>query len=207
MTNRKIVSSTIIFLVGVFVGMAIALLVGAILCYIDPGVDLTDSPGTFGDIKVWAQKPPDVEGMAELGVDKILRMTKNKDLLLMVTQNEAGENIDLSLFDNTEYPIFKMEFLNTPGKWGHAGYAGHNMVGDFFFDIDFDGHFDAKYVRDDNGEFISANIFFNGEWQRVNSCRAKDMVAVLGETKYIFDPNSGWRVANNSSEESSQTQN
>ncbi len=183
------------FFVGVFVGMTITLLAGAILCYIDPGVDLTDSPGTFGDIKVWAQKPPDVEGIAELGVYKTLWMTKNKDLLLMVTQNEAGENIDLSLFDNTKYPIFKLEFLNTPGKWGHAGYSGRNMAGDFFFDIDFDGHFDAKYVRDDNGKIISANIFINDKWQRVNNCGAKDRTAILGETKYIFDPNSGWQIS------------
>ena len=183
------------FFVGVFVGMAIALLGGAILCYIDPGVDLTETPGTFGDIKVWAKEPPDVEGiLTELGIHRTLLMTKNKELLLMVTQNEAGENIDLSLFDNTEYPIFKMEFLNTPGKWDNASYAGRNRVGDLFFDIDFDGHFDVKYVMDDNGKIISANIFINDKWQRVNNCRAKDKTAILGETKYIFDANSGWVI-------------
>jgi len=183
------------FFVGVFVGMAIATLAGAILCYIYPGVDLTDTPGTFGDIKVWSQKPPDDEGYAELGIPRILLMTKDEELLLVVTQNEAGENIHLSLFDNTKYPIFTMEFLDTPGKWGHAGYVGHDMVGDFFFDIDFDGHFDAKYVRDDNGKIISANIFINDKWQEVDNCRAKDMTAILGETKYTFDPNSGWQIS------------
>jgi hypothetical protein len=183
------------FFAGIVVGIVICLAIGAILCYIEPGVDLTDSPGTFGDIKVWAKKPSDVEGiLTELGIHRTLLMTKNKDLLLMVTQNEAGENIDLSLFDNTEYPIFKIEFLNTPGKWGLAGYSGRNK-GDFFVDIDFDGHFDVKYVSDDNGKIISANIFINDTWQCVNNCRANERTAILGETKYIFDPNSGWGIS------------
>ena len=86
-----------------------------------------------------------------------------------------------------------MEFLNTPGKWGQANYSGRVGVGDFLVDINFDGRFDVKYVKDDNGKIISANIFINDKWQRVNNCRAKDMTAILGETKYIFDPNSGWR--------------
>jgi len=196
MRKRKVSLGIIVtFFVGVIVGLGIAVLAGAILCYIDPGVDLTDSPGTFGDIKVWAKEPADVEGiLTELGIHRTLLMTKNKDLLLMVTQNEAGENIDLSIFDNTKYPIFTMKFLNTPGKWGHAGYAGRNMVGDFFFDIDFDGHFDVKYVMDESGKIISANIFINDKWQRVNNCRAEDRTAILCETKYIFDPNSGWVI-------------
>jgi len=194
MTNRKIVYSIIVFLVGVFVGMAIALLAGAILCYIDPWEDLAESPGTFGDIKVWAKKPPDVEGIAtELGIHRTLWMTKNDNLLLMVTQNEAGKNIDLSLFDNTKYPIFSMEFLDTPGKWGNAGYMGHNRVGDYFYDIDFDGHFDAKCVLNDDGKPLSRFIFIDGTWQKVDHCRAKDRTAILGETKYVFDPNSGWQ--------------
>ncbi len=183
------------FFAGIVVGIVICLAIGAILCYIEPGVDLTDSPGTFGDIKVRAKKPSDVEEiLTELGIHRTLLMTKNKDLLLMVTQNEAGENIDLSLFDNTEYPIFKIEFLNTLGKWGLAGYAGRNK-GDFFVDIDFDGHFDVKYVSDDNGKIISANIFINDKWQWVNNCRANERTAILGETKYIFDPNSGWAIS------------
>jgi hypothetical protein len=193
MINRKIVYSIITFLAGVFVGMAIALLAGAILYYIDPGTELTNRPRAFGDIKISAQKPPDVRSFKEMGVHRTLCMTKNYNLFLIITQNEAGENIDLSLVDNTKYPIFTMEFLNTPGKWGNANYAGRNRVGDLFFDIDFDGHFDVKYGMDDSGKIISANIFINDKWQRVNNCRAKDRTAILGETKYIFDANSGWR--------------
>lgn len=196
MKKKETFRTIILLLIGIFIGFAIVLFIGAIGSYVYPVTTLT-WPKKFGDIIIWAKKPPNVEGTADPNVYKMLWMKKNDIPFLMITQNEAGRNTDLFIFNDKKHPVFSLESLDTPSKWGQARYCGDNqagkIVGDVFVDIDFDGRFDVKYVKDSDGKYASVSIFVDGSWQRVNHCNAKDMTAILGETKYTFDPNSGWR--------------
>jgi len=184
------------FFVGVIVGLGIAVLAGAILYYIEPDTLLTECPKTFGDIKVWAFEPTDLE--EDEDVDKSLVMAKDDIPFLYIFQNEAGEISSFHLSSGPQKSVFHMTPQSTPGKWGQARYSKGNgtghLVGNGFTDIDFDGQFDFKFVLDDNGKRISRSIFIDGVWQKIDRCNTDDMIAVSGQTKYIFEPNSGWVI-------------
>lgn len=200
--KRKRTLSTIkLLLVGIVIGIAITLLFGAIVSYLE-GDDLLMEPKTFGSIKIWAQKPK-VAKDAEVPKGfyqedaKELWMTKDDIPFLLITQNEAGKISHLYLLKNKNQPVLFMDPLSSPGKWGYATYSGADLtgkpVGDVFRDIDFDGHFDFKLALDSAGKRISRSIFINGSWQEVSSCSVREKRAAIGQTRYTFDPNSGWQ--------------
>ena len=196
MRKRKTLSTIIILLVGIVVGFTVAVLIGTYFNYRDPYTLLRGHPKRFGDIKIVALKPLDFE--EDEDVDKVLMMTKDDVPFLVISQNESGKVSDLTLLRDRDTPVFRMKPLSTQGKWGQAIYSGSNeagkAVGDVLIDIDFDGRFDFRLVLDSEGERISRSIFIDGSWQSVNYCNPDEMIATLGQTKYIFDPNSGWQV-------------
>jgi len=197
MKKSKTTSSTLSCLLGIAVGIAIAFFVVAILAYVTPGTELTGKAKTFGDIKVWVQKPLDVESGEVRGVfyqdaDNMLWMTKNDIPFLMITQNEGGKINRLYLLKNKEEPILYMDSLSSPGKWGNATYSGVDLTGKrtgnafkAFKDIDFNGHFDFKLDLDASGQYIRF-IFVDGSWQKVNRCSPKKRIAKIGQTSLIF---------------------
>ena len=201
MKNRTTLSSVAVFFIGVAIGIAIAILSGVILSYISSGTPLTNRSKTFGDIKVWVQKPLVAED-AKVPLsfyqecDKELVMTMHNIPFLRITQGEAGKIGRLYLLKNKYRPVFWMEPLGSSGKWGNAMYSAVKLaerpVGVAFKDIDFDGRFDFKLVADPNTEHIIVrSIFINGSWHEVDHCSLEQMKATVGETKYTFDLNRG----------------
>lgn len=202
MKKGKILFAVIVLLIGIVIGIAISLSTGAILSCKYHSTMLTSRHKTFGDIKIWAQKPlvaedVDVPSGFYQEAHKLLWMTKNDVPFLMISQNEAAKTTGLYLLKNKDEPILCLEPLGPPGRWGRAKYSGGNgtgkPVGDVFVDIDFDGHFDFKLVFDSDGKRISRSMFVDGSWQKVDRCSIKNMKVAIGEKIYIFDPNSGWR--------------
>jgi hypothetical protein len=193
--NRKTLSTIIILLIGILIGFAISLSIGAILSYIDPGTRLK-KPKTFGDIKVWAGRPTDVGCAPNPDIDEMLVMEKDGVPFLEIHKNKADQISGLYLIKNTtNEPIFFMEPLKARGKWGCATYSkgsgtGH-AVGDALMDIDFDGRFDFKMVLDDKGKLVSRSIYIDGAWQEVDRANVDRMKAIMGQTWYTFDPNTG----------------
>ncbi|MBA7661042.1 hypothetical protein ES703_69052 [subsurface metagenome] len=201
MKSQRGLSTIKLLTVGIVIGVAITILFGLILCYIE-GEALSIEPKTFGDIKVWAQKPLVAEGTEVPAgfyqeAHKLLWMTKDDSPFLMIAQNEAGKATGLYLLKNKDEPVLCLEPLSSLGKWGRAKYSRGNgtgkAVGDVFVDIDFDGQFDFKLALDSSGNLISRSIFVNGSWQKVDRCSIKKLQAAIGQTMYTFDPNSGWR--------------
>ncbi len=160
---------------------------------------LTSVHKTFGDIEIWAQKPVISEG-EEVPVDfyqkadQILWMTKDGAPFLMISKDVNDRISTVSLLKNKDEPVLTLEPSNFPRKWGKASYSNCRKgkpVGDVFVDLDFNGCFDFKVVTDSNGNRISRSIFINSNWQIVDSFSLKKMKAIVGKTRYLFDPNSG----------------
>ena len=155
------------------------------------------NPRTFGDIKVLSREPFGGEGGEGQNIYKTLMMTKDDIPFLTINQNEPGKIDVLVLLNDREEAVLSMKPLAASGKWGQIMYGksneAGNLVGDVFVDIDFDGQFDVKHVMDDNGKRLSVSIFIDGSWQEVDRCSVKEMRADIGQTRYTFDPNSGWR--------------
>jgi len=197
--GRRTLSTIINLFLGVAIGFAIALLIGLIRVHAEGGKPLM-SPRTFGNIKIWAQKPEVAEGTEVPSgfyqeANKMLWMTKDDTPFLMITQNEAGKIDRLHLLKNKDEPVLFMTSLNSPGKWGRATYScgggTGKPVGDALIDIDFDGRFDFNLVVDNEGRRVSRSIFTDGVWQKVDRCSIKQMKAAIGQTWYTFDPNTG----------------
>jgi hypothetical protein len=161
--------------------------------------ELTTRHKTFGDIEIWAQKPIVSKG-EEVPVnfyqeaDKVLWMTKDGAPLLMIAKDVNDKIHGMYLLKNKDEPVLILEPLNSLGKWEKASYSNCRKgkpVGDVFIDINFDGCFDYKVLTDSNGNRVSLSIFINNDWQVVNHFNLKKMEATVGETEYLFDPNSG----------------
>lgn len=203
MKRSKALFGIISGFLGIVIGIAISLLIGAILCYVDPWTSLTSHPKTFGDVKVWVQKPnlpADINVPDELFQEdsKELWMAKDDVPFLVISQNEGGKTNRLYLIKNKDNAIFWMDPLSTPGKWGYATYDGTHgngkpLAGEVFIDVDFDGRFDFKLALDDNGKPISRSILVDGVWQKIDHCSFEARTAIAGQISYTFDPNSGWQ--------------
>jgi len=187
---------------GIVIGIVVVLLFGAILSHIDLGTELTKHPKTFGDIKVWVQKPLIAEGEQipegfYQEVHKMLWMTKDDVPFLIIAQNKEGEISGLYLVRGKNKPILTMNPSNTPGKWVRTTYGNSDgagsPIGDTFIDIDFNGSFDFKFAMDSTGNLLSRSIFMDGSWEKINQCNLKAKKAAIGQTIYVFDPNLGWQ--------------
>ncbi|MCK5473529.1 MAG: hypothetical protein KAI59_05805 [Planctomycetes bacterium] len=187
---------------GIGIGIVATFLFGMIACYLDPDTIVVGEPQTFGDIKIWAQKPSIVDGNKVpsglyQGSHRKIWMTKDNIPFLMISQNEAAKTAGLLLLKNEHQPILCLDALEYPGQWGQAIYSSggeeiDKPVGDVLVDIDFDGHFDFKLVFDYDGKNISRSIFIDKAWQEIEHCNIEQGKAAIGEKIYTFDPNSGW---------------
>lgn len=128
-------------------------------------------------------------------------MTMDDVPFLVITQNTAGKISGLYLVEKNYRPVFWMEPLPTPGKWGNAGYSDVKLtdrpVGDVLRDFNFDGRFDFKLslTADGNNPPGSRFIYIDGSWQKVDHFHndVNETKASIAGTRYIFDPNSGWQ--------------
>ncbi len=203
MENPKCLSNVLILFIGIIIGIAIPIAIGAIFRYAYPDTELTGQPKIFGDIKIYVQNkyPEDIEIPEGLLPEwtKALLMTKDEVPFLLITQDKAGKVSSLFLVKRKYRPVFWMDSLSSPGKWGNATYSCVGLKekpsGDTFTDIDFDGRFDFKLTRANDGNGISCSIFVDEHWQKIDRFSTKEMEASIGETRYTFDPNIGcWQI-------------
>jgi len=194
MEKRRTLSTIVILFIGIVIGFAIVLLIGAIGSYVHPVTSLT-WPKKFGDIKIFSHKPLAVEGTIAQDIDEMLVMAKNNTPFLVIFKNKAGKITRLDLLNDKERPVFSIEPLGAPDKWGKAAYRGYNeageLAGDDFEDINFDGHFDIRHIFDDTGKKVSRYIYIDQDWKKVDRCDFKK--AIADTTTYVFDFNDGWR--------------
>ena len=195
-----------VFFLGTVIGIIGLFAVGVIMVHLGYATELTSRHKTFGDIEIWAQKPVIPKG-EEVPVDfyhkadEILWMTKDDAPFLMIAKDINGKISGMYLLKNKDEPVLTLEPSNFPRKWGKASYSNCRKgkpVGDVFIDIDFDGCFDIKVVTDSSGNRISRFIFINNNWQIVDHLSLDKMKAGVGETKFLFDPNSGFWLEDNS---------
>ena len=207
MKNRRILSNLLILFIGVVAGIVISLSIGAYLNYIDPYTLLRGHPKKFGDIRILAFTPDDVEVDEDIG--EVLMMTKNNAPFFYAHTDKSGRVTNIAIVAERDIIRFTMTASDKLGKWKNAMYAcdkhGDYTVGEKYIDINFDGQFDTKHVFDDTGEKVSSYIYTDGVWKQID--RGDLTSAVSGQTMYIFDPNSGWRVTNDGGKETSGIQN
>jgi len=191
MKARKTLSTIIILFIGIVIGFAIALLIGAVVYYLDSDTLLTDHPKTFGDIEIWALKHENHE--EDEKPYKTLIMKKNKTPFFYAAQNKDGKVTEIAIVGENKSIRLTIKTSKEPGKWEEAiyGCTKDYITGEQYIDINFDGQFETKYIFDNIGELISRHIYIDGIWKEIESF--KNRVAISGQTKYVFDPNSGWQ--------------
>jgi len=93
---------------------------------------------------------------------------------------EKGRMSEIFLVGNEGQPVFTVDASKKAGVWHKANYmpcvkidkpfgtwVDYMPVGEYYEDIDFDGHFDAKLVYNEKGEIVSFHIFIKGQWREV----------------------------------------
>lgn len=194
MKNKRTVSSMKLLFIGVGIGVGMTILWGLVL-YLIEGEELSTDPKTFGDIKMWVTND---EGIKAHNVSKMLFMAKDEIPFLSIRMDKAGQVSHVSLLDEKMRVCATMTTSSEPGKWEHMIYGRYTDYTDdnytfseLYIDINFDGHFDTKYALNDIGEKVARYIHINLVWKEVERCNFRE--AILGEEKYTFDPNAGWR--------------
>lgn len=116
--------------------------------------------------------------------------------------------------DGLRMPVFTMDASDEPGVWHKVMYTpsvvgvydkdklvSYRVVGEVYYDIDFDGQFDTKSVYDRESNVVSESIFIEGKWvelahrdadgqrRRLGRCETEDLRAytIEGEKKVYFD--------------------
>lgn len=192
MNSRKTLSTIIILFIGLVIGIAIFLAIGAVLSRLEPDTLLTDRPKTFGDIKIIALEPNDAKEDKDVG--KMLVMAKKEETpFFYVEADKSGKVTNLIVLGENNSIRLTIKASEQPGKWERAVYGRTKdyTTGEQYVDLDFDGQFDAKYTFDDLGKLILRHIYLNGIWKEIDSFKNK--TAISDQTTYVFDANSGWR--------------
>ncbi len=196
MRSRKGLSHVITIFIGIVVGFILTILIGIFQYHIFGCERPLVGTATSGDIAISVLKASAFEeGIDDPNIDEVLGMKKKGKMFLMMFQDKAGNTIKLGLFDEKKHPILTMKSLSASGRWGNANYGGANeagrLIGDNYTDINFDGNFDVKLVFDGTGKgVLRKEIYINGIWKQVERCNFRK--AILDQTTYVFDSNTGW---------------
>jgi len=123
-----------------------------------------------------------------------LLLRKDGRPFLWAARTIGGEVTEACLTNGADQILLTLTSSIEPGEWVSAQYGrrtnGTN-TGEFYRDIDLDGHFDVRLTYDDDGRLLSKEIDRNGIWIRVD--RVKRREASVGTDVYRFQPKSGWR--------------
>ena len=222
MKTPRYLTLAFVFLMGIAIGIIGFPFIASVFVDTKDTLSAGALPKTFGDIKVWAGtinvaecfKKSEGHGpnsvifkrakeitIAENNNRTIAVARDNDDFpFLRISQDPNGKTVDVFLCKDKFTPVFWMEPLNIPNKWGQGTYSDVKFTdeptGVTYTDINFDGCFDCKRVFNGDGKRPSDFISLKGNWQKVDRCYPEKMQAAIGDTNYIFDPNSGWQENN-----------
>jgi len=188
MRKGKIIS----FCVGTIVGFGLTVLAGAIIHHTEPDTLIPERPKRFGDIKIWALDYENNE--EEEGPDKTLIIRKNEIPFFYAGQNKDGKVTEIAIVGENEEIRLTMKAIEGWG-WKYVTYGcvtGDYTRGERYFDINFDGQFDAKNFYDDAGALISQHIYLDKAWRKVESLEKGK--AILDQKTYVFSDDSGWVI-------------
>lgn len=218
MKEPKSLPLAIVFLMGIAVGISVFGFMRSIFVQeLADTLSLGNIPKTFGDIKIWAGKINVAEALKKSegqGPNSIIFKTAKKITIaennnrtiavardnddfpfLRIGQDPNGKTVGVFLCKDKFTPVFWMEPLSIPNKWGAATYSSIKFkdkpIGKSYTDINFDGLFDYKVVAKGDGKAPLRFILLESNWQEVDRCNIEQMKATIGQTNYIFDPNSG----------------
>ncbi|MEN6386533.1 MAG: hypothetical protein ABFD79_15250 [Phycisphaerales bacterium] len=174
--------------------LCVAFICGAIigiLLYVDIFSEKTQtgiltSPVKYGDITITPKKYPEDN-------KALICIQRNNGHFAAIYQDANGMSINASFFNKKGEIISYLSTKNElSGRWMHySGLKGQER----YIDINLDGQFDSKYIRDGN-ELNQRWIFFDNHWIEVE--RANFEMARDAENNYYFENDEGWVKDTNS---------
>jgi hypothetical protein len=173
------------------IGLTLAVITGAVLEHLDAGT-LLRHPKNIGDIKIIPFGPKTAPNNAP---DGGFTMTKDGERFFYAAIGSNDKITDVAILRGKDI-FFTMATSKRSGNWIGTTYGFcHNGrdVGEHYMDLNFDGQFDLKGFYNDKGELISKYIYINQDWIKVDWEKPAEHAAGVGQTKFIFDPNSGWQ--------------
>lgn len=185
--GRIILTNRATMLIGVLFGLPIGSML--VLCI----MGIKQSPieklkfMKFGDITIYSITRKDSNN----GLAEELLMKKDGRLFLSVKKNTLGKLNDLMLSNGRDNIILNLKPSLKPGKWVSAYYGSNDLTGESYFDMNFDGHFDIKTIRDAQGK-MQRSIYFKRNWKQID--RFEYHKAISGSDTFVFDMNSGWQL-------------
>jgi len=186
---KRWLSHIIVFIVGIIFGIALCMALAFYNIHREMGKALI-GPRIFEDIRI-------VPVISLAPEKKILSLLKDNLCFMMITQDSNGITKFVSTTvnenENDNELGFMMQPLQSPGKW-ECCYGSLMIKGkptsELYWDFNFDGQFDTRYVFDANGKKKTSWIFVNGDWHKVIG--AGHRYAKDDSTTFRFDPDSGW---------------
>jgi hypothetical protein len=181
-------SNLLCFVLGVLLSAIVLILLGTYCNYMDPYTIMRGHPKIFGDLKIRT-----VEENDDKEINCYLVMLKDDKQFFYAQKNKENKVTDVAIVGANNSIRLSIKSSEETGGWKTAIYGctkGYTK-GEQYVDIDFDGQFDAKNIFDNQGELLSKWIYSDGIWQKVDYL--DDGKAILGQTRYVFDANSGWR--------------
>jgi hypothetical protein len=148
----------------------------------------------FGDITINAEIPSDANDTYA----EELTLKKDDKIFLYAFRNSLNKVPRLHLADGDRGIILTLYASKEPGKWKNVCYCTPDMIGDEYFDLDFDGKFDVKVSFGNNNELLSYHIYYDGVWRKIEGMLEqrnwKQRRLISGSDVFIFKGNSGWQL-------------
>lgn len=187
MKHKKIVFPVIWMAVGV------ALFLGVVYCldiFVFEGT-ITINPSRkyqCGDLTFSQIPVPKSNRSEKINPVSALGVYKGNQILATLTQDEAGNTISLIISNANRYePSFTVDFR--PDKGIERALYGKEGS-DLYWDINHNGQFDIRLLRDRDGQISDFYIYLNNSWEKVD--KANSNYATVGEKRFQFDENKGW---------------
>jgi len=185
------------FLIGMACG-AIGFFLVIVLCYaLDPQKGVLRNAKTFCNMEL---QPCEISDDGQEAVKSLAFLLDSKPFMYIYGYRN-GRVRDMVMVDSRRGPmacVLSVEAADRPGEWHNLCYGNDDPndrsyhAGLLYEDIDYDGYFDIKHIRDDKGNIKHIFIDFRGVWLEVNSVDAEKGVAQREDLSYIFGPDTGW---------------
>jgi hypothetical protein len=124
-------------------------------------------------------------------------MTKDNKAFLYASRDINGKVTDLALTDERGNIRFSLKSSTQPSRWLYATYGcscEDLTESEEYVNFDFNGQFDAKYIRSATDELLSSHIYTSGTWRNVD--RTDGQIVFSGPDAFRFHTGSGWQLDN-----------
>ncbi len=185
--KKKTIKTILLILAGLALGVSWCILLGLYYAYQDPYTIIKGRPKRFGNVEL---QSVDLQRGAQ-----VLLITKDKTPFIVIERNTNGMIKSAGMLSEDCNDIRASLDTSDTGKWQNFCYfksINKMEIGYKWLDFDFDGQFDYRSFKDNDGNLISQHIMFNSKWIEVENvsrgfAKTKNAIYSFSHMRHLWE--------------------